>query len=263
MSLTDIIVTGMNITVMNATDSNIDPYFLPSAIMQTIATLYGIFIAIFVLVFQSFSKYRGDMEPKNLKKTKEEQEKFKKNFSSKIDSFKNLFVILAYFVIVFIIYNGILVYCFSYSKFNFYIPLFASFLFFIVLVAYIIGFSYYLISFIISLEVGEPDFKSREIFKRICNFDFYGVLVNITVFFFLITIFYYLAIVKNSIHDFIILSLISLAIIYSPHYIKKKNQTKYEQNAKTIRSEIDKLENSLQEIKCEIEKLKGSIQQIK
>ncbi|MCC4770461.1 hypothetical protein FXV91_09770 [Methanosarcina sp. DH2] len=166
---------------------------MPATIMQTIGALYGIFIAIFILVLQSLFNYKKDIELnplRKLNKTKEEQRKFNDKFNSTIDLFKSLFVILAYFVISVEMYNGMLVYFISdsiFEKFNW--LLLISYLFFIVLLVYIICFSYYMISFFISLEQDTPHFYNITFFKRICKIDFLDTTAILACIFISITIY--------------------------------------------------------------------------
>lgn len=119
-----------------------DPTWLPSTIMQTIGALYGIFIAIFILVIQGLFKIKERIEQKDIIQ----------KFDLKIKILKNMFTILSYFVIVTELYNGMLVYFISdsiYEQFKY--CLFISFILFALLITYIIWFSYYMISFYISI----------------------------------------------------------------------------------------------------------------
>ncbi|KKG13070.1 hypothetical protein [Methanosarcina sp. 2.H.A.1B.4] len=170
-----------------------DPTWLPSTIMQTIGALYGIFIAIFILVLQSLFNYKKDIELNPLRKqnkTKEEQKKFNDEFNSTIDLFKSVFIVLAYFVISVEMYNGMLVYFISDSIFEkFSWLLLISYIFFIVLLVYIICFSYYMISFFISLEMDTPHFYNITLFKRICKIEFLDTIATLACIFISITIY--------------------------------------------------------------------------
>jgi hypothetical protein len=144
----------------------VDPTWLPSTIMQTIGALYGIFIAIFVLVIQNLFQYK--------KQTKDKQDEFNQVFDIKVNSFKTLFCILAYFVVLVELYNGMLVYLISDSileKFNY--CLLFSYFSFICLLIYIIVFSYYLVTFLISLEMDKPDFNEVNFYNRAWENKFY------------------------------------------------------------------------------------------
>lgn len=160
-----------------------DPTWLPSTIMQAIGALYGIFIAIFILVIQSLFDYKKDIEVNSLnnhKKVEEEKSKFNDGVNTKINLFKKLFIVLTYFVFITELFNGILVYLISdsiFEKFNYW--LFASYVFFICLLIYFVWFSYFMISFLISLKIGNPDFNDINIFDRICKVEFFTGITTI------------------------------------------------------------------------------------
>ncbi|MBP2031210.1 hypothetical protein J2755_002173 [Methanohalophilus levihalophilus] len=153
----------------------VDPNWLPSAIMQTVGALYGIFIAFFVLVLQSINKYEISGSYKISVKA----------FDEKIDSFKGLFLILTLIVFITEIYNASLVYFVSdgiYASFD-YLLLYSVFSFTVSLL-YILGFSYYLTSFLISLVKKTPDIHVENVsfFEKVNRYDFIAILIWMTIF---------------------------------------------------------------------------------
>jgi hypothetical protein len=226
------------------TYSMVDPTWLPSTIMQTIGALYGIFIAIFILVIQGLFKYKKDIEEnplRNLKKTKVKKTTFIANFDTQIYFFKKLFIVLAYFVICVELYNGMLVYFISdsiFDKFNW--LLLISYIFFIVLLVYIIGFSYYLVSFFISLEMGNPDYCKNTVFDKIYKINFLDGIIFLACIFISITFCYYVHI-KN---DFsaaisVVFSIIVFSILIIIIWIiKVYGKTREVKSSKTRKLEL-------------------------
>jgi hypothetical protein len=148
----------------------VDPNWFPSAVMQTVGALYGIFIAFFVLVLQRLDKNQITGPYANSAKM----------FDKKIDYFETLFKVLTYIIVFTEIFNAGLVYCVSDSIYARYDNLlFISFLTFLVAVVYIAGFSYYLTSFLSSVIKKSPDYETPndDIFKKISTFDFNRVII--------------------------------------------------------------------------------------
>jgi hypothetical protein len=160
-----------------------DPTWLPSTIMQTIGALYAIFIAIFILVFQKLSQSKQTIEEDSTKQ-KEEQEKFKNDYNKQINLFKTVFTVLAYLVVFVELYNGMIVYFLSdliFDSFN-YLLIF-SFAFFVLIIIYIVGFTYALVIFMISLETDKPVFFNLKPFNLIDKIDFFDMIGFIGIYF--------------------------------------------------------------------------------
>jgi hypothetical protein len=156
-----------------------DPTWLPSTIMQTIGALYGIFIAIFIIVMQSISKYKGNFKYYPSKR---------KSFQRQIKFFKSLFMLLAFVVIFVELYNCMIVYFISDSILDqFRILLFISFASFVVPIVYIIAFSYYMINSMISMENDEPVFYKNIYLESIAETDFIHGIIYIPIIFICVT----------------------------------------------------------------------------
>ena len=154
-----------------------DPCWLPSAIMQTVGALYGIFIAFFILILQNLNNYRNDIIIKNSKG----------KFEKKLDYFEILFKWLAIVVVITELYNGLIAYFISDSIFErFRWLLLFSYITFIVSICYIIGFSYILISFFVSLLKRSPDIETPDnlvynsILSRINMYDFLKIVIALS-----------------------------------------------------------------------------------
>ncbi len=151
-----------------------DPNWFPSAVMQTVGALYGIFIAFFVLVLQSLDKYA-------IKGSYHESAEL---FDKKIDSITALFKLLTVIVVATELYNGALVYFVSDAIYGYYkYLLFISFSTFALTVIYVAGLSYYLTSFLSSLVKKSPDFNKYNvpIFENMEEHQFLSILSNLGV----------------------------------------------------------------------------------
>lgn len=143
----------------------VDPNWFPSAVMQTVGALYGIFIAFFVLILQRLDKYQIPGMYNNPGKL----------FDEKIDFFIVLFKVLTLIVVVTELYNATLVYFVSdsiYSRYEY--LLLISYYSFAIAVTYVAGFSYYLTLFLSSVVKKSPDFyiPGKTIFRIIDRYDF-------------------------------------------------------------------------------------------
>jgi cell division protein FtsB len=231
-----------------------DPTWLPSTIMQTIGALYAIFIAIFILVFEKLSQSKQKIE-KDLTKQKEEQEKFKNDYNNQINLFKTVFTVLAYLVVFVELYNGMIVYFLSdliFDSFN-YLLIF-SFAFFVLIIIYIVGFTYALVIFMISLETDKPVFFNLKPFNLIEKIDFFDMIGFIGIYFIVITVFYFgisreiITITQDPNYVAVSGSFLITYIIYK--FIQVKSDSLYGNKKKEVETNLKKEENKSLEVKA-------------
>lgn len=159
-----------------------DPCWLPSAVMQTIGALYGIFIAVFILIVQFLSN-----EKKNIS-----TERFKQNIVDVVKSFIVFFELLTVIVIITEIINGLILLGITsnYPQDPIYYLL-LSLVFFVLTIAYISTFTYAMLRVFSQISNDSYDFKteinfSDKIKKYIfnnCSFFELVVIISISAIF--------------------------------------------------------------------------------
>lgn len=245
------------------TDPNImgDPTSLLSTIMETIATLYSIFVAIFILSFQNMSTHKNCYLIKH-KKSDDEIKKFTDDYNKQIDVFKAWFILLAVLVCAFEAYNGIINYFVSDSIFNnFVILLLVSYALFILLVFYIIGFSYALVNHMISLDTENPviyDYSPLNINK---NFDFFSVIAFILLFFMTLAVIYFI-IFKATVLDGLSIYLLFHLLLISISFIIIFFLFRYiaiQKEKRDLKKEIEKLKADLLKMEADLHKVSNTI----
>ncbi|MBP2031065.1 magnesium-transporting ATPase (P-type) [Methanohalophilus levihalophilus] len=194
-----------------------DPAWLPSAIMQTVGALYGIFIAVFVLALPSLHKHilenkeglEGDDETK---------------FDNTISFFKILFIILGVLVIFVELYNGMILYFISDDIFgHFQYLLLFSYFTLAATILYIVGFSYAVVVFLISLIEKKPIYHSGAFLDRFFKYNFVDIAIALTVFFILLTVFVYS---HYKLNNHIVASIIIVLLLVSVSYYAHKKAEK-------------------------------------
>lgn len=151
---------------------------LVSISIQTIATLFTIFIAVYVLGTQSIASYKKDFVVKI--ENEDDKKAFNNNFDQTVESFEKLFIMISYFVFIVEASNAVIIYCLSdliFTKFeilNLYI-----YIGFIIILMAIVVFSYKMISFSNSLikDNNKPNYLIIEKFDLIYKLDFFQGVV--------------------------------------------------------------------------------------
>jgi hypothetical protein len=150
-----------------------DPSWFPSAVMQTIGALYGIFIAFFVLVLQRFNKNdcNGPVHESG------------KKFDKKINNIISYFQVLTIFVVFIELYNGALVYFVSDSIYNCYeVLLIISFILFVIVIVGIAAFTNYMVVNLGYFIKKTPDDLVKEEIDKNNYFDrFLGCIMSIAI----------------------------------------------------------------------------------
>jgi hypothetical protein len=185
-------------------------------ICHTVGTLYGIFVAIFVLVMPSFFKY-NELFESDLNK--------KKDFHGITYHFKTLFIVMSYTVCFIEAYNGMIVYFISDSIFDqFKILLFLSYLSFLLFITFIIIFSYRLVCSIISLETVNSISYDKDYFNFFNKFNFLPSIGLIILFFILISSVTFMLIKGHYPLTWVIFYIVVLILFV--YYLYRKNNSR-------------------------------------
>ena len=166
---------------------------LPSTLMQTIAAIFGIFIAILILAIQSMNTYKKDIESKII--GKEERNEFNTKFNQTIDSFEKAFAFMTFVVFIVEASYAIIVYFLSNSIFaGFYTLTISMYIGFISILMAFVVYTYYMISFSTSLVKNKPKYYNVTEFDFIYKFkfNFCNVIAFFAINFICIAMYFYL-----------------------------------------------------------------------